>query len=128
VESANLSIQLRSKWANLLKANTITPHMLQSMSKEAAKKIQRLERMFHSSGSLSYEEAMLLVTERVELEMLLSYLHRHGVAELPTTALIDDALHGTILSPTDSIAFRKAQRTARMRWGLPLRSRWLGTE
>src|SRR5262245_58262833 len=80
---AQLSPELVSKWSDVLKHVAIPPVTIQCISDEVARTVQRLNRMLGGGSSVTYEEMLLIITIRVELEMLLAFLAERGFGGLP---------------------------------------------
>jgi hypothetical protein len=128
VRYADLSSQDRSKWANVLEQTDISPDVLGSIKVEARSKIERLWQIIGGGGVYVYEEAVLVITLRVQLGMLLDYLAQRGVVDFLDVKSVDEQLQALASAPENSSAFRSARQSARRNWGLPLRSRWLDTD
>lgn len=128
VQFANLSGGLALKWSNALEGVALPSSLIQAVRDEAKGNVQRLNRILNAPGSLVDEEMLLVVTMRVELEMLFTYFSGRGMDGLPDTSLLDEALVHAVRAPDNAATFLAAQKSARKNWGLPLRSKWLGTE
>jgi hypothetical protein len=125
---AHLAPELASKWSRVLEGVTLSSDMLQSVRNEAARRIERLDRMLGGGSPVTYEEMLLLITMRVQLEVLLAYLAERGIGDLPDFGSLDEDFSAAVSSPKNSAAYLTAQQSARKNWGLPLRSKWLGSE
>jgi hypothetical protein len=125
---AHLAPELALKWSGILEAVVMSSDMIQSIRNEAQRRVERLNRMLGGGSPVAYEEMLLLVTIRVELEVLLAYLAERGVGDLSGVGSLDEDLSAAVRSPQNSVAYFSAQQSARKNWGLPLRSKWLGTE
>jgi hypothetical protein len=125
---AQLASDLASKWSGALKRVTMSPDMIQAVREEARTKAERLGRMLHGDSSMTYEEMLLLITIRVELEMLFAFLAERRIGDLPDLSSLDADLSAAACSPKNAAAYVTAQESARKNWGLPLRSEWLGTD
>lgn len=125
---AHLAPELALKWSGVLEAVVVSSDMIRSIRNEVQRNVERLNQMLVGSTPLIYEEMLLLITIRVELEVLMAHLTERGVSDLPDVGSLDEDLSATVRSPQNSGAYLAAQQSARKNWGLPLRSKWLGTE
>lgn len=125
---AQASSELRSKWSGILEQIDSSTDVLRSIKPEALEKIRRLERIVGIGSVLTYEEALLVIKSRVEIDMLISYLAERGVMEFVDFNSIDDQLQEAASSLENSPVFRSARQAAKRNWGLPLRSQWLGSD
>lgn len=94
----------------------------------AAAAVKRLRWIFGIGTEFVYEELMLAVTMRVQLDLLLAFLDRrdieHGLAS--EVEALDETLRAIAESKKHRGPFSSAQAAARRNWGLPLETRWLG--
>jgi hypothetical protein len=125
LQYADIPSTLVSKWADTLRQVQVTPNDLRSIGEEIKQKVERVRRMLDAGTDLIYEEALLVITVRTELDLLLRYLADRGAAEPTDTSSIDQALDAIAQAPKSSAVFRSAQTTAKRNWGLPLHSKWL---
>jgi tellurite resistance protein len=76
VRHAEASSKVRSRWKGILEEIDISTDVLRSIKVEALETIERLERILGIGDTCQYEEAMLVITFRVEIDMLV----RHGIS------------------------------------------------
>ena len=128
LQHASVPSDLASRWANALGEVKIKPDDLRSISEEVRRKIERVRRMLGVSTGLIYEEFLFAITIRTELDLLAHYLAERGAACLADADSLDADLVAMAGSPRSSSAYRSAQASARQNWGLPLYSKWLGSD
>jgi len=116
---------LTQKWSATIQNVPITDDDVQSLRAGVAQKIQRLQRIVSAGTHFMFEETLLLVTMRVELELLSAFLVERGIVVTMDVAALDDALQAIATSPVNARAFRSAQDAAKQNWGIPLHTRWL---
>jgi hypothetical protein len=90
--------------------------------------MDRLHRMLSIGTDYVYEELMLLITIRVELDLLFEFLAKRGAIDAIASRLgvLDEELLEIAHSEKHRTPFSKAQAGARGSWGIPLETRWLG--
>jgi hypothetical protein len=82
--------------------------------------------MVSGASSLTYEEMVLVITMRVELEMMMTYFSERGTGELADVRALDEEIAG--IARSQKGIYLSAQESARKNWGLPLRAKWLRNE
>jgi hypothetical protein len=92
---------------------------------EAIKNASRLQRMLSIGTTFTYEELMLAITIRVELQLLSQFLASGGEAPDFHFLDIDDELWRVAGHPENASAFRSAQTEARRNWGAPIQASWI---
>ena len=120
-----VAAKLRVTWTDKLQQVDLPIAVVDDIKREGLQKIERIERIVGAGGPLVYEEALLVLTFRVELEMLVDYLSWRHVDGLPDTSSVDAKLLETAMAHENSSAYRSAQQAAQRNWGLPLHSKWL---
>ena len=113
------------KWKQLIDQAGLTDDQLTVAYSEARTRIERLKRMVGVGSQFGYEELLLAVTDRTELDLLCHYLRAAGLVPGFDAGELDDDLMAIARSPQNSGSFKSAQAAARRNWGLPVRSRWL---
>lgn len=103
----------------------ISDEVLAKASAEAKGNLARLKQMLSVGTRFTYEELLLAITMRVELELLEDFLRGRGMAVEFDARSLDDDLLEVARYHQNSSAFRSAQIAAKRNWGLPLRSQWL---
>jgi hypothetical protein len=113
------------KWRRLIHQAVLSAEQLAMINSEARRRIERLQRMLGAGSQFGYEELLLAVTDRTELDLLCNYLRAVGMVPNFDAGELDDDLIAIASSRQNSGAFQSAQAAARRNWGLPIRSRWL---
>jgi hypothetical protein len=123
---ASLPQQLTQKWSVMIQNVPITDEDMRSVRTAVAQKIRQMQRIVNVGTRFIYEEALLLISVRVELELLSAFLAERGIPMAMDLAAVDDALLAIATSsPANARDFRSAQAAAKQNWGIPLHSRWL---
>lgn len=125
LQHASVPSSVESRWTDALREVEVTSDDLRSIGEEVKQKIEAVRRMLDAGTDLIYEEVLLVITVRTELDLLLRYLTDRGAAELADTSSLDQALDAMAQAPGTSDVFRSAQASAKRNWGLPLHSKWL---
>jgi hypothetical protein len=113
------------KWKQLIDQAGLADDQLTMIYAEAQKRIGRLKRILGIGSQFSYEELLLAVTDRIELDLLQKYLHVRKLLPNFDTRELDEDLVAIANSRQNSGAFQSAQAAAKRNWGLPVKSRWL---
>jgi hypothetical protein len=117
--------QPTQKWSAAIQNVSITDEDIRSIHTAVAQKIQQLQRIVSVGTRFIYEEALLVITIRVELELLSAFLEQRGIAVTMDVAAVDDDLQAIATSSGNAQDFRSAQNAAKQNWGIPLHTRWL---
>jgi hypothetical protein len=126
---SRLSRNVASKWESALENVQISPALVQVIRREAQSRIERLQRILGAGDRpLIYEEMLLVITFRTELEIVSEYLVQNDIGSLPDVDWLDEELLRLSSAPRTSAVYLRAQEAARRNWGLPLHVRWLGGE
>jgi predicted oxidoreductase len=122
---ANLPQKLAQKWRATVQNVSITDGDIRSIRTTADQRIQRLQRIVSVGTRFIDEEALLLITIRIELELLSAFLVERGIALAMDIAAVDDDLRTIATLPDNAQDFRSAQNAAKQNWGIPLHTRWI---
>jgi hypothetical protein len=125
LQYATLPPQLIQKWSMTIQNVSIADEDMRSAYTAVDQKVQRMQRIVSVGSRFIYEETLLLITMRVELELLSAFLKERGIAIRMDVALLDDVLVAMSTSPENAQDFRIAQAAAKKNWGIPLQTRWL---
>lgn len=89
----------------------------------------RLWKIVSTGTDFVYEELVLLLTLRVQLELVLEFLARRNITCIASdrVAPTDEEISAIASSRRHRAAFSDAQIAVARHWGLPLRARWLLT-
>ena len=126
VRNASPHDAIVEKWKQVINQSVLTDDQLTAIYSEARKRIERLKRMVGVGSQFGYEELLLAITDRTELDLLCHYLRAVGLIPSFDAGELDDDLLAIASSRQNSAAFKSAQAAARRNWGLPVRSSWLG--
>jgi hypothetical protein len=113
------------KWKLTVGEAQIPDAMRGAAIAEAVKNVSRLQRMLSIGTTFTYEELMLAITIRVELELFARFLAQRGDALDFHLSAIDDELRRVSGHHENASAFRSAQMAARRNWGAPIRASWI---
>ena len=112
------------EWPLIVQKETISDEMYRKALAEAEQNVSRLKRMLSVGTNFTYEEMLLAITLRVELQLLAELLlKRRGAIEF-TPDLADEDLREVFGYSQNVSAFRSAKAAARRNWGIPIRSSW----
>jgi hypothetical protein len=113
------------KWKLSVGQAQIPDAMREAAVAEAIKSASRLQRMLSIGTTFTYEELMLAITMRVELELLSEFLAQRGQTPEFHLSAIDDELSRVAGLHENASAFRSAQTAARRNWGVPIQASWI---
>jgi hypothetical protein len=112
------------KWALIVQNETIPDEMYRNALAEAEQNVSRLKRMLSVGTNFTYEEMVLAITLRVELQLLAELLlKRRGAIEFAPD-LADEDMQEVSGHSQNVCAFRSAKAAAKRNWGIPIRSSW----
>lgn len=115
---------ISEKWALIVQKETIPDKMYRKALAEAEQNVSRLKRMLSVGANFTYEEMVLAITLRVELQLLAELLlKRRGAIEFAPDLADDDLQEVSGCSQNVSV-FRSAKAAAKRNWGIPIRSSW----
>lgn len=114
-----------NEWYEIARSVQLTSMEVRRASDEAQRQIERLQKMLGTGSKFGYEEILLAITTRVELELFADFCADRGIVSGVNTEVLDDDLVALASSRENSASFRQAQTAARLNWGVPLKSRWL---
>jgi hypothetical protein len=113
------------KWRTRLREVRLSDADVGKARGGALESLERLTRMTSVGTRFSYEELLLAITMRVELEVFADFLKKRSLAVDLDTAAVDRDLVDLARSGENAATFRSAQNAARTNWGIPLKSSWL---
>jgi hypothetical protein len=113
-------IECRAHWSVVLASVSLPKPVVDAAHHGAQAHLARLQRIVGAGSRFIYEELVLVITMRIELDLFLAFARRHW----PTVPQLDlsviDAEIGEIAeSPENSGAFASARRACQRNWGLP---------
>jgi len=112
------------KWVSIVQKETIPDEMYKKTLAEAEQNVSRLKRMLSVGTNFTYEELVLAITLRVELQLLAEFLlKRRGEIEFAPD-LADEDLREVSGYSQNVSTFRAAKATAKRNWGIPIQSSW----
>ncbi len=127
LEHQPIRAAMRQEWGSVLRGVSLSSEDVQRALTGAAARVERLRRMLGIGTRFVYEEVMLAITERVELDLLLEFCRKRGIGDFEriTVASLDLALVELAQAKQHAAMFSSAQAVARRNWGIPLQTRWL---
>ena len=112
------------KWSLIVQEETIPDEMYRKALAEAEQNVLRLKRTLSAGTNFTYEEMVLAITLRVELQLFSEFfLKRRGAIEFAVD-LADEDLREVSRHSQNVSAFCSAKAVARGNWGIPIRSSW----
>jgi len=112
------------KWILIVQKEMIPDEVYRKALAEGEQNVSRLKRMLSVGTNFTYEEMVLAITLRVELQLLAELLlKRRGEIEFAPD-LADEDLREVSGYSQNVSAFRAAKATAKRNWGAPIRSSW----
>lgn len=113
------------EWRAMVLGTERTEEEIRSAQTEAKREAARMHDIMSVGSKFEYEELVLLITMRVELELLSEYLADRNVVAAVDGEALDRELGVIAKSAANAATFRSAQLAARTNWGIPLHSAWL---
>ena len=120
-----MSGALARKWRRTVGEVTISEAELAQAVAKAGQDAARLKHILSIGEKFIYEEQVLLLTLRIQLELFSDFLRERGMAVEFDPESADSKFREVARSRGNAHAFRSAQASAKRNWGLPLRSPWL---
>jgi hypothetical protein len=125
IESCLEEPAMLEDWRKVTRHVQLTDGEWQRALEEAQLQIERLQKMLGTGSRFSYEEILLAITTRVELELFASFCADRKAGVRINTDLLDEAMITLAKSRENAHLFRRAKAAALANWGLPLKSPWL---
>ena len=113
------------KWRDTVSRLTFSDQSLSEALVAGRKQAERLRRILDVGTSFEYEELMLVIALRTELDMFCQFLRERGIVPDFDATLADEEIHAVATSRQHSGSFLNAQRAAKRNWKVPIASRWL---
>jgi|SRR4026208_386896 hypothetical protein len=125
IESCLEEPTIAVEWRELTRAVQFTTTEVNRALEEAQQRIARLRKVLATGSRFTYEEILLVITTRVELELFANFCADRRTGVLVQTDDLDGEIIALAKSRENERFFRQAQSAARENWGLPLKSNWL---
>lgn len=122
--SGTLEISVEDRWRDRIRNENFSSKEMQTVVHRSKAAAERLQRILDVAGSFQYEELMLLLTLRIELELVNDLFTRRTGSVAVEMKAVDDEIFDVAQSKTHSSTFAKAQVSVRRNWGLPIQTRW----
>jgi len=122
-----LEVSVRDRWRSRVVNEKLSPAEMEVALTSAKVTVERLKRILGVGGRFEYEELMLLLTLRIEVDLVNELLVRRTGVAAAETVTIDEDLVDLMQSTNHSSAFANAQAAARRNWGIPIATRWLSS-
>jgi hypothetical protein len=113
------------KWNELVRSVKLNDIEAQRACDEAQRQLARLERIVGTGLNLNYEELLLAITLRVELELFTGFCADRGIACAVHPEVADADMIALASSKESGSLFKRAKAAAKANWGVPLKSHWL---
>ena len=115
----------RSDWRERLDGVDLTEIEVKNASDQAEEYVARLQRIVGVGGKLIYEEAVHVITMRLELELFTEFCTDRGIALSINAAAADKDMTALAGEGRNRTVFNQARAAVAKNWGMPLKSRWL---
>lgn len=116
---------LDRKWRSMLDQELISEERLSLAAKGAKADVARLRHVMSVDDKFIYEEAMLLITLRVMVQLAMEFFESRNYDLAVDTQDVDENLRRVARLAQNFTAYESARRKARKNWGLPIVSKWL---
>ena len=110
---------------NRLDSLSFTTEELQRAQAQAHKALQQMQKILAVGEKFIYEEWLLVITLRVELELFDELSSARKFCDRIDFRSVDEEIHDAAVLPQNAAAFASAHRSARSNWGVRLSSKWL---
>jgi hypothetical protein len=120
-----LSARARALWIDRLMLEPLGPELVDHAAGEASRERERMRRIGSVGESWEWEELVLLVTSRVQLDLVAEALHFAGHTPKFDLMDVDELLNRIAKSRANAGLYASARDQCRRNWGLPISSRWL---
>lgn len=113
------------KWRQTLDSEQIPEEYLSKAIAGMQEDIARLRHVMSIGDRFIFEETMLLITLRVDVQLAMEFLESRSIEVGDALGEVDDSLRSIARSGLNLSAYESARRMARKNWGLPIVSKWL---
>jgi len=124
----NLSVRrnIRAEWEAILSDELIDDKDIQKIFQQIENRLFQVKKIL-AVGGLLYEEALLIITFRVEIDMAINFLAARGIdISRLSTDQTDAMIMEAVGARESQHLFKEAMLNAKRNWGIPLTNRWLG--
>ncbi|MFZ5672629.1 MAG: hypothetical protein ACOZAM_06660 [Pseudomonadota bacterium] len=116
---------LDRKWRSILDQELVSEDRLSLAADGVKADVVRLRHVMSVDDKFIYEEAMLLITLRVMVQLAMDFLESRYYDFAVDTQDVDENLRRVARLGQNFTAYESARRKARKNWGLPIVSEWL---
>jgi len=96
----------------------------ESIGPELADRLRRIQRMVGFGAKFQYEELVAIISDRVEIDLVLELLPEISDLDWSAIERLDQSIKSLAASPENRQPFRSAQNAVSKNWGSPIRH-WL---
>src|SRR5437867_4098194 len=112
----------REKFKGLCLTIELSPEDRRTLRNEIQRNVDKILRILSIGKTWIFEEFVMVVTERIQIDLVLRYLKDLGLQlEFESYQSLDEALENAVKSPRNRRAYNQAIAACRMNWGLPIK-------
>lgn len=120
-----VSDHVAQKWRQFARETPISDEMRDEAVADATKMLSQLKRILSTGTRFEPEELILVITLRLELEILHEFLVERGVAADFAPDSADEEIVRVAPHPESAATFRASVSTTKRNWGVSRRSKWI---
>ena len=96
----------------------------ESLQSELIERLSKLQRIVGTGTKFTYEEIVIIISQRIQVDLVLGLPSIGLQVDRPMIERIDDAIRTLSTAPENQSAFRAAKKSVGKNWGSPIRH-WL---
>lgn len=123
---SKLDASRQKVWRDRIDAEELDDDALAAISAELDRQIFRVRRLLSIGDVWIFEEIVLLLTLRIEIELVIDFLLARGyISQCPDLKGVDTKLYKISREKSNKQAYAESRRAIRSNWGLPISSQFL---
>jgi hypothetical protein len=122
---AQLPPRHEASWTARLRNERLTAVILEESGRDARRDIDRLIRILSIGPSWEFEEMVLVISRRVQVDLAIEALDFFGHSLNVDFGEVDRLLHRVAESKRNGSVYASARRQCAKNWGLPILNSWL---
>lgn len=117
----------RAKWVELVGRVSLSEDIVRQVRGELESTVETVRGILSYGSRWDYTELLLVLTHRIEIELVSEFLRRRDQLQPDEPAMddIDEAMLQIATSKANKTHHQLAVSLARRNWGLPIVSQWL---
>lgn len=127
-----LSNPKQKEWLNKLHNETISEIAIKKIESEVTNDIRMLKRLISAKNSFLFEEMVLILTRRIQVDLVLFVLREIGIDEMSTNkkdlADLDEEINIISKMQRNKEEFNYAIKSIKKNWGIPIINKWLDAD